>query len=94
MKGVRWALRAQQDFDHVSGYYAAIDPDVAERIARQILDATAMLATLPLAGPVALSGDRRKWRVAGTPYIIFYRVAGEHIRILRVLHATQDRTRG
>lgn len=90
MTSISWALRAQQDFDQLTIYYDAIDPDVAERIGRRILDATMMLSGLPLAGPIAIGGDRRKWRVSGTPYVICYRPSGDHIRILRVLHAAQD----
>lgn len=94
MTEVRWAPLARRDLDKIDSYYRRIDPDLADRMGTDILSATALLGESPLIGPVAAYGNRRKWRVARTPYIIFYRAAKTHIRILRVLHDRMDqRTR-
>ena len=35
-------------------------------------------------------GGRRKLLVPDTPYLIFYRIDGYEVRILRILHAAED----
>lgn len=54
-----------------------------------ILTSTRLLQDLPRAGPVSPRGQHRKWKVTGAPYIVHYRVAPDHIRILQVLHAAR-----
>ena len=49
-----------------------------------------MLQQHPQAGQVIDDAGLRKWRVAGTPYILLYRDAGTALRIVRVMHAAQD----
>ena len=90
MTEVRWALLARADLARIDEYYRAIDHAIADRIGHRLFAATDFLADLPFAGPVAAHGDRRKWSVAKTPYVVLYRVAETHIRVLRVLHAAED----
>lgn len=87
---VRWAPQARRDIDRIDAYYRETDPDFAQRIAAGLFTTTAMLCENPLLGPIAAYGDRRKWRVARTPYLLFYRAAKTHIRVLRVLHDRMD----
>lgn len=51
--------------------------------------ATRMLASWPLAGRVGRVFGTREWVVQDTSYLIAYRVAGNHLVILRVLHSRQ-----
>jgi toxin ParE1/3/4 len=71
---------------HYDGLDAALAIEISDRIAA----AARTLAELPYAGPVTARGDRRKWRVPKTEYVLFYRPVGDHIRILRVLHGAQE----
>jgi toxin ParE1/3/4 len=88
---IRWARLAQHDLAAVDDHYMLIDPAIALDIGERILAAARFLQETPLAGPMTGQGDRRKWRVRGTPFILFYRLADDHLRILRVLHSARDR---
>jgi len=86
---VRFAVLARRDMEHIHAYYARIDPALGLRILDKIVAATAILQDHPRAGPVNAGGKRRKWRVAGTPYLLFYRVKPDEVRVLRVIHSAQ-----
>ena len=87
---LRWAPLARTDLARIDAYYRAINEAIADRMGQQLFTATDFLCDFPLAGPISAQGNRRKWSVAKTPYILFYRVADTHIRILRVLHNAED----
>jgi toxin ParE1/3/4 len=87
---IRWSLFAQADAARIARDHQAIDPELARDIAQWIVGATGILADLPRAGPVTARGERRKWRVPRTGYVLFYRIERDHIRILRVLHGAQE----
>ncbi|URW77034.1 type II toxin-antitoxin system RelE/ParE family toxin [Sphingomonas donggukensis] len=86
---ILYAALARRDLERIERYHRAIDPDLAVTIVERIVAATGVLRDVPLAGPATVEGHRRKWRVAGTQYIIFYRVAATEVRILRVIHGAQ-----
>ena len=91
MLQIRWAPLAQDDLGRLDDHYVETDPTLAVMIVRRILTAADFLCDMPLAGQATGQKDRRKWRVSDTPYNLFYRVAGEELRILRVLHVARDR---
>ena len=89
MLDIRWALLAQADLVRIADHYRTIDPTLAADIAGRIVEAARLLAELPSAGQATERAGRRRWRVPGTPYLLFYRVAPDHVRILRVLHGVR-----
>ena len=93
MKDIRWASLATDDLRRIEEWYGEIDAKIARTIIDRLVGATDLLRDHPQAGPIELYGTRRKRRVRGTPYNLFYRIAGTHVRILRVLHVAQDQAR-
>ena len=87
---IRWATLATRDLEQIDSWYRDIDAGLGAKIVDGILVATRLLREHPRAGAIELYGTRRKRRAAGTPYNLFYRVAGDHVRILRVLHVARD----
>ena len=87
---VRWSAQSLADLDSIDVFYRTIDGSVADRMAEKLLSVSAFLANYPFAGLVAFIGNRRKWRVRGTPYNMLYRVTRDHIRILRIVHVAWD----
>ena len=90
---------AEEDFtDHVD-YLAQDRPTVALAFIDAVEQAFTRLAELPEIGsPRAFRLSRlegiRMWPVPQFQnYLIFYRIAGEEIQVLRILHAAQDYTR-
>lgn len=81
---ILWPPLARQDL-------AKIDRCLADDIGGRIIAAAIFLLDMPLASPATGHGDRRKWRIRGTPYPMFYRVMEGQLRLLRVLCVARDR---
>jgi toxin ParE1/3/4 len=74
----------------IDAYYRSFSADFAKRVLAEAIAAGRMLLQYPQAGPVIDDSGLRKWRVAKTPYILFYRPTETELRIVRVIHAAQD----
>jgi toxin ParE1/3/4 len=84
---IHWRRQAQRDLQLLRSYIARSNPAAATGIARRIRQAVDRLAATPQIGrPGRISGTR-ELVVAGTPYIVPYRIQGAEVQILRVYHA-------
>jgi toxin ParE1/3/4 len=86
---VRWLRRALRNLDEEADYIARDDPDAAARIVQRIATAVDQLATHPSSGRIGRVAGTSELVVAGTPYIVPYRVRGESVEILRLFHASR-----
>ncbi len=93
MRGVRWSRDAQADLATIDDEFDTIDPNTASRVGTSAVNAARFLADYPGAGPAVPNTRLRKWRVAGTPYILLYRLADGDLFIVRVVHVARDRQR-
>ena len=92
MKFVRWSRAAQTDLASIDEYYRDLDPAHSLEIGQKAIAAGRFLATYPEAGRQVSDRDIRKWGVRGTPYQLFYRLDGDVLRILRLMHGARDWT--
>jgi toxin ParE1/3/4 len=83
---VKWVRLALNDLDEAGEFIAQDNPEAASRVLKRIWDAVQMLADHPHAGRAGRVPGTRELVIAGTPFIIPYRVAENTIQILRVLH--------
>ena len=90
MRAVRWAGPASRQFAALDDFYRAHSPAAADRFGDSTLSATRFLLEHPHAGSPIERRGYRKWSVAGTPYVILYRVENRGIGVMRVFHARQD----
>lgn len=81
---------AQADIDEIWDYIAADNPPAADRWLDVLYDKFLLLASQPLIGQIReeLSPDLRSFSV--DRYVLYYKVLGQRIRILRVLHGARD----
>lgn len=86
---IAWHRKARQDLRHVRVYIARDNPQAAAHVARSILQAVERLPGNPAIGRPGRVMDTRELVIAGTPYVVPYRVIGDVIVILRVLHGAQ-----
>ena len=86
---VRWTRRAGANLDREKAYIAAFDPAAATRTATRIVEAVEHLAQHPESGRPGRVPGTRELVVSGTPYIVPYRVQGNTVQILRVLHGAR-----
>ena len=85
---VIWSPSALREIDRIYRYIAQFNPRAAENTARAILAAGDSLEIFPFRGRV-VPGSRLREMSLPYPYIIRYRVAGDHVRILRVRHGAR-----
>ena len=77
---------ALNDLDEAAEFIAQDNPESASRVLKRIWDAVQMLADHPHVGRAGRVLGTRELVIAGTPFIIPYRVAENTIQVLRVLH--------
>ena len=90
MKTVVLRRSADRDLDDIYDWIAADDPVAAERHVRRIVAAAERLAEFPKSGrarPEISEGARSL--VVGR-YLVLYRIEGEHVEIVRVVHGARD----
>ena len=86
---VRWLRTALANLDAEAEYIAEDNPAAAGRTVQRILRAVRLPEKNPAMGRAGRVTGTRELVVAGTPYILPYRVRGEAVEILRVFHAAR-----
>ena len=86
---VRWLRRALRNLDDNAEYIARDNPDAAARIVERIATSVERLTTHPASGRPGRVPATRELVIAGTPYLVPYRVRGATVEILRVFHAAR-----
>lgn len=83
---IRWARTAQQDRDDAIDYLMGESPASALLIDQRIDDSLLILYQHPYAGRIGRARGTRELIIPDTPYIAAYRVDGQEILVLRMLH--------
>lgn len=87
---VNWLRTARANLIAASEYIARDNPEASARTAAAITRAVESLKRFPAAGRPGRVPGTRELVVSGTPYIVPYRVRGNVVEVLRVLHASRD----
>jgi toxin ParE1/3/4 len=90
MSEARITEQARADLDQLWDYIAERNEAAADRLLDNILKAARLHASFPQMGRQRdeLAPDLRSFVVS--PYVVFYRPAGDTIEVLRVLHGHRD----
>jgi addiction module RelE/StbE family toxin len=75
-----------RELDAIGDYIARDSPAAAERTVRRILDEVDRLADHPHIGRPGRIAGTRELVVAGTPFVVPYRVRDEAVEVLSVFH--------
>ncbi len=86
---VRYTVPAQADLDEIYNYVSAENPYAAERIKQQIRHDVDVLGELPFVARESGYPGVRIRKVRHYPYLIFYSVIGDEVRILHVRHGAR-----
>jgi addiction module RelE/StbE family toxin len=86
---VVWLRRALANLEEEAAYIAQDSPQAAQQVVARIAHAIALLAQRPGLGRPGRVPGTRELPVAGTRYLIPYRVRGQRIEILRVFHTSR-----
>jgi len=85
-----WTRLALADLAALHEYVSADDPMAADRMLdRILLLAETQLPRMPQSGCLGRVPSPRELVVTGTPYFLPYRIVGETIQVLRVIHGAR-----
>ena len=87
---LEWFLLAQADRDAIFDYIEADSPQAAIAVDDRIRAQTEGLVRFPESGRRGRVEGTRELVISRTPYIAAYRIAGDTVRILRVLHGARQ----
>jgi toxin ParE1/3/4 len=87
---IRWTDPAVNDFTQICDYIEAHSSSVsARRVALAIHESLNLLEKFPEHGRTGRKPDTRELVFTGLPYLAVYRIPGDAIEILRILHGAQ-----
>ena len=86
---VRWLRTALRNLEDEAAYIAADDRAAARLVVGRILQAVEQLAEQPSLGRPGRVPGTRELVVAGTRYLVPYRVRRDAVEILRVFHTSR-----
>ena len=86
---IKWVRLALTDLDEAAAFVSQDNPLAAKRIVRRIRNVARLLSDQPDAGRPGRVHGTRELVIAGTPFILPYRVVRNSVQILRVLHGAR-----
>jgi toxin ParE1/3/4 len=89
---IRWLEQATIDLEEVYEFILFDNPPAAENEVNKILAAVEILSMNPALGKAGRVPKTRELVVAGTPYIVIYRVKDHRMEILRIFHSARQWT--
>ena len=84
-----WTRTAIRDLAEIRDYIARDNPSAAGKMAERILEASERLGSQPEMGREGRAPATRELIIAGTDYLIIYRIRKKKLELLRVLHGKQ-----
>jgi len=87
---VRWTEPAVGQLHHIFEYIAVDNVQAADKTVRKIYDAIHRTARLPYTGRVGRIPGTREICVAGTSYVVAYKIVEKAIHVLAIIHGAQQ----
>ena len=87
---IEYAPRYFRRLEDISERIAEDNPAAAARLVDRIRSAAERLAVTPAIGRPGRVAGTRELIISGTPYIVPYRVTGDVVQVITVLHSAQQ----
>ena len=84
---VVWTRRAVRDLTRERAFIARENPTAANEVAMRIVDAVDTVSRQPRIGQAGRIAGTREYVVAGTPYILIYRLYERQVQLLHVFNS-------
>jgi toxin ParE1/3/4 len=81
--------RAAADLDEATEWYDRQSPGIGDEFQRQFEDDAIYIAEAPARWPI-YHGTIRRFLMHRFPYVIYYDLVSENVRVLRVVHCSRD----
>lgn len=86
---LRWTKAARADRDVIYAYVEADNPEAALRLDDRLEERASQLMRLPHLGREGRVAGTRELSVAGSSYVLVYRVEPDVIWVVRVIHTAR-----
>ena len=87
---IRWTTAAASDLENIADYLFNKTPQNAARLIREICDAVSVMRIYPNRGRPGKKSETRELVIPSLPYVIVYKVKGDILHIVRILHGAQN----
>lgn len=87
---LRWTEEAADDLERIADYLLIHAPGRAPELIRAVYDAPSTLLTFPNRGRPGKREGTRELVLTPLPYIVVYKVLGDVIFVVRILHGAQQ----
>ena len=91
---ISYSRAAQTDIQYIFDYIARENPSAAARVVSAIESSILRLGLFPLSGRSGAVKGTRELVLPRLPYIAVYQVTIDHVEIVAVFHAAQNKPRG
>jgi toxin ParE1/3/4 len=89
VKSIGWSNQTSKQLFAAYQFIFKENPPAAAKQTKQILQAVEQLVDFPEMGRPGRISNTRELVVAGTPYVVAYRLKGATVRILALLHGAR-----
>jgi toxin ParE1/3/4 len=86
---LRWTSEAADDLERIADYLLVQTPDRATELVRTVYAAPSALLSFPNRGRPGKMEGTRELVLARLPYIVVYKVIGDVVFVVRILHGAQ-----
>ena len=86
---LRWTEEAATDLEHIADHLFEHAPERATEFVREIYNSPSALLMFPSRGRSGRKKGTREFVLSPLPYIVVYRISGDIIHIVRILHGAQ-----
>lgn len=90
---ISYSIAAQTDLDDIRAYIAQDNPPAAESTIARILQSIRFLKDFPRLGRVGVLPDTRELSITGLPYKAIYRIEGDTVFVLAIIHGARQHPR-
>lgn len=87
---VRWTIPAVNQLRSIFDYIAADNQAAAARTVQRIRQSVLRTARMPYAGRIGRVSGTREAVIAGTPYLVAYRILENTIHVLAIFHGARQ----
>jgi len=87
---IYWLEKAAIDLEEAYEYILFDNPSAAKNEVNKVLEAVELISMNPALGKAGRVAKTRELVVAGTPYIVIYRVKDNRLEILRIFHGARQ----
>jgi len=81
---------ATKDLNEISAWYEEQETGLSEQFEKALRDCFAKILLDPLWPRFHTNREVRRWRMLNWPYSIFYRMRGDQVRIVAIIHTSRD----